>query len=385
MTLTWWTPEFLSPSAAQPSGPLLEEYLAGFRSASDDKIVVTPIRKAKYGKGGLLDSLRTAQPVASTVLPDIVTLDLDELEQAASLGLLRPLDGLVDEQVVAGLYPPARAAGQFGGQLMAVPLALDLEHAVYDRRSIDRAPETWAGLLSGKIPYLFPAASPQPASAVNPMANVQRGILSDYLSAGGLLDPETRELTLQEQPLLRLLTFYADATSAGLLPVRAGEISNLDESWAGYVQNAVPMATANARRYLAERGALPDSGSAAPPGWSAPDASVVGGWALAIVTSDPERQKAAAAFINWLLASERAGSWAQKVGWLPASPEALSTWGDDAYYEFLDQQLQAAVAPPIGSGSAQAALRIQQAVLDVLAGTSRPEEAARAAITPAKQ
>lgn len=384
LELVWWAPEFISPKAAPPSGPLLEQYLAEFEAAAEGRVRVTPVLKARYGKGGLLDSLRTAQPVAPSILPDIVSLDLDELQQAVSLGLLRPLNA-VDDRISGDLYPSVRAASQFDAGLMAVPVALDLQHVVYDKRVLSRVPETWVGLLSDRISYIFPAAAPQLPSAPSPVASLQRSILSGYLSAGGLLDPETRQLTLQEQPLLRLLTFYADATAAGLLPAQAGEIANLDDIWGAYTQGAAQLANASARRYLAERGSLSDIGFAALPGWSGPAGPVLNGWALAIVTQDPVRQAAAVDFLEWLLAPERVGKWTQAAGWLPASPEALSVWGDDPYYDFLDDQLRSAVAPPVGPDSIQAAQRLQQAVLDVLKGGSRPEDAARSAISPARQ
>ncbi len=384
LVLTWWTPEFISPKAAPPSGPLLERYLAEFEAAAEGKVRVTPVLKARYGKGGLLDSLRTAQPVAPSILPDIVSLDLDELHQAVSLGLLRPMNAL-DDRIDDGFYPAARAAGEFDAGLMAVPLALDLSHTIYDRRALSRVPETWVGLLSDRISYIFPAAAPQLSSAPSPVGSLQRSILSGYLSAGGMLEPETRQLTLQEQPLLRLLMFYADATSAGLLPAQADEIASLDDSWGAYVQGQAQMANVSARRYLAERSSLSDAGFAALPGWSGPASPVLNGWALAIVTQDPMRQEAALGFLEWLLAPERVGNWTQAAGWLPASPEALSVWGDDPYYDFLDDSLRNAIAPPVGLDSIQAAQRVQQAVLDVLRGASRPEDAVRSAISPARQ
>ena len=76
LTLIWWTPEFISPKAPALAGPLLAKQLADFEAAHEGKVRVNPVLKARYGKGGLLDFLRTTQPVAPGLLPDIVALDV---------------------------------------------------------------------------------------------------------------------------------------------------------------------------------------------------------------------------------------------------------------------------------------------------------------------
>jgi len=384
LALTWWTPEFISPRAAQPAGPLMTTYLADFAAATEGAIRVTPVLKARYGKGGVLDFLRAAQPVAPGILPDLVTLDVTELEQAAALGLLHPLDELLDAGAIADLYPFAWQAGRFEGQLLAVQYVANLEHLGYIRSRVETPPGTWAEFLTGNAPYLFPAGSPQPLSAASPPEDVQPGVIAQYLAAGGTVDSQTRQLVLQEEPLLRLLSFYSQARQAGLIPGHAVDTTSLDDIWADYVQGQVPMAAVSAQRFLIEREGLPNVGFAAAPGFAGPVAPVASGWSLAIVTPDPVRQQAAAQFIAWLLSPDRAGSWAQATLWLPTSPAALATWGANPYYQFLDQQLASAVSHPIGPDYAQTASRMQKAVIAVLKGTATPEEAAQIALSASK-
>ena len=384
MALTWWTPEFISPGSQQPGGAILQEYITDFELSHGSKVRITPVIKAKYGKGGLLDSLRTAQPVAPSVLPDFVTIDLAEVGQAAALGALRPLDGLVDDETTARLYPFAQTSGHIEGQLLALPFAADLEQLVFDPERVQTPPNTWVGLMTRNLAYLFPAGNPGAPLAVQP------GILSHYLSAGGKIDPETRELVLEEGPLLRLLTFYHEAQVAGSFPSNIFEVTSLDETWNAYTQGSVPMANVSARQYLVARDSLPKTDFAAPPGWSGPVIPVSSGWGLAIVTPDPERQKVAAEFIAGLLTPNRAGQWARAAGWLPTSPEALATWGAASptqvrpYSDFLDAELADAVSGPAGADSSAAASRLQQAALDVLRGERTPDEALKAALNPAK-
>ncbi len=380
LTLTWWTPEFVSPQAREPAGSLLAQYLADFEAAYEGRVRVVPVLKARYGRGGLFDFLRAAQPVAPGILPDIVTLDIVELPAAGGLGLLQPLDNLLDGQTLARLYPFARQAGQFTEHLLAVQFIADLQHVGYIRSRVENPPDTWDALLAGRMPYLFPIASPQPLSALAPAEDVQPVFISHYLSAGGRLDLTTHQLVLEEQPLLQTLSFYAAARDAGILPAEAAEVKELDEIWPVYVRGVVPIAQVSVQRFLAERANLPNIGFAATPGLSGPAPAVSTGWALAVVTPDPARQQAAAAWIAWLLQPERAGRLAAAIGWLPTSAEALQVAGSDPYYQFLDEQLATAACHPAGAEYSQVAPRLHKAVEAVLKSGAAPEEAVEAAL-----
>lgn len=381
LTLTWWTPEFLSPRAAAPTGPLLAAQIADFEAAHAGRIRLNPILKARYGKGGLLDFLRTAQPVAPSILPDLVTLDVAELEQANGLGLLQPLDGLLPREITATLYTFARQIGQLDGRTLAIPWVADLDHVVYDRERVAQPPSTWVGVISQELSYAFPAGPLPAPSAAGLSEDVQPIFIAQYLSAGGAFDPKTRRLILQEQPLARVLSFYRDANEAHLLPKNVLNIANPDDAWNVFRQENIALANVSARRYLANRDALPNTGFAPMPGWANPVMPVARGWALLITTADPARQRAAADFIVWLMAPERSGAAAQAAGWLPTSPAALATWGAASYFEFLDSQLTSAVGPPAGPEYPPIAARLQKAVAAVLKGAASPAEAVQAAVS----
>jgi ABC-type glycerol-3-phosphate transport system substrate-binding protein len=260
-------------------------------------------------------------------------------------------------------------------------LIADVEHVVYNRDRVSSPPSTWVGLLTEKVPYLFLAGSPQSPSVVGLPDDVQPAFIAQYLSADGVLDPKTRRLVVQEQPLLRVLNFYRDASEAKLLPQNILSVASLEAAWAAYTQNGVAMVAVSARRYLAIRETLPNTGFAAAPGWSRPAPPVAGGWAFVVTDSDPVRQKAAADFIAFFMAPKRIGPLAQAAGWLPTSPEALATWGNNAYLGFLDGQLAAAVAHPVGPEYPQTAARLEKAVVAVLKGVSTPAEAVQAAVS----
>lgn len=386
ITLTWWTPDFLSPQAAGPIKELLEAQLRDFERTYAGQVQVNVLPKTRYGRGGLLELMRAAQPVAPGVLPDVVLLDVFELEQAVSAGLLQPLDQLLAEEVLQQLYPFARTAGRFQGQLLAVQYIADLEHVIFLSNVVPNPPRTWDDLLlrSSATPYLFPLGTPQPGAIASRFRTLQCVALSHYLSAGAALNPSTRQLALEEAPLLRLLTFYKSASDAGLLPPNALEINNTEMVWNLFAQGRIPLAQISARQYLAGGNPAGTVGYAATPGWTGPAAPVAAGWALAIVTTNPRRQQLASDLVAWLLEPERAGALARAAGWLPTSPAALDTWGDQPYYAFLAQQLASAVSPPAGPDYAQTGSQLQKAVVAVLAEGVSPRDAAAAALGTAR-
>ncbi|MCX7706897.1 MAG: extracellular solute-binding protein [Anaerolineae bacterium] len=359
----------------------MEAQLRDFERTYAGQVQVNVVPKARYGRGGLLDLLRAAQPVAPAVLPDLVLLDIFELEQAVSTGLLQPLDQLLTEEVLQGLYPFARTAGRFQGRLLAVQYVADLEHIIFLSNVVPNPPQTWDDLLrSSATSYLFPLGVPQPGANTSRFRNLQCVQLSHYLSAGAGLNPSTRQLTLEETPLLRLLTFYETAADAGLLPPNALEINSTEMVWNIFAQGRIPLAQVTARQYLAGGSAAGTVGYAATPGWAGPAVPVASGWALAIVTTNPRRQQLATDLIAWLLEPERAGAMARATGWLPTSPTALDTWGEQPYYAFLDQQLARAVNPPVGPEYAQTSSQLQKAVIAVLAEGVSPRDATAAAL-----
>jgi ABC-type glycerol-3-phosphate transport system substrate-binding protein len=384
LTLTWWTPELLSPKAAQPAGPLLARYLSEYEAAHNQTVRVNVVVKARYGRSGLLDYVRAAQPVAPALLPDLIALDVTELEQAAALKLLQPLDALLSAPQLAALYPFARQAGRFGNQQLAVQYLADVEHALFQRAALSEPVQTWAGLAASRTPYLFPASSPAPAAGAGPAEELQHSLLSQYLAAGGALDASSRRLSLAEQPLQRLLAFYEEGRQAGILPDNLTEIASVDDAWKAFGEGWPGVVLVSARRYLTMREGLKDAGYAVAPGWSGPAPAIASGWALAIVTTDPPRQRAAAEFLAWLLAAERNGAVAQAAGWLPTQPAALAAAGAGPYYEFLDAQLSAAVARPAGADYPATAARLARAAGAVLKGTSTAAEALQAAMNPPK-
>lgn len=382
LVLSMWVPDFMGTVSTQPGGAILDGLLTEFAEAQEEPLRVQTQVKTRYGKGGLLDYLRSAYPIAPGILPDIVALDAAELEQAVAAGAVQPLDGVIGEDVLAGLYPAARQMGQIEGRQYAVPYALDIEQVVYDPGVTESAPETWTGLLTGDTRYLIPLSIPAVRSG--PAAGVPPALLSHYLGGGHTLDPQTRQLSLESEPLLRMLNFYDQAEEQGQLDERPEELSGLHEARQFYEADTDALIQSSARQLASERELNQDLAFAAAPGWSSPSPAVATGWVLAVVTPDPERQKRAVELLTWLLAAEHNGRWTEAAGWLPVSPAGWDAWEAGPYREFLEEQLALAAPLPTGSDSAAAALALQEAAIAVVRDGVSPLDAAREALTPSQ-
>jgi ABC-type glycerol-3-phosphate transport system substrate-binding protein len=280
--------------------------------------------------------------------------------------------------VSENLYAFASEAGQFDGKLYALQYLADIDHATYLTAQVPQPPATWSEVIDGRTAYLFALASPPGPGGARPAEGLSHAVIGQYLSAGATLGAD-RRLLVEAQPLLRLLTFYEEATETGVLPPAALELADGEAVWSIFAQGQAPMACASARKYATDGSAL-DAGHAAAPGLSGAATPIAGGWALAIVTRDPRRQALAAELIGWLLRPENAGAWAKAGGWLPTSSGAISAIATDEYATFLDAQMAAARSIPVGPDSANTAGRIQSAIVSVVTGESDAAAATEAAI-----
>src|SRR5918993_1360766 len=92
-SLRLWLPEQFNPSAENPAAELLAGRLSEFESQHSDLKIEVRIKKAE-AEGDILNALSITGAAAPGVLPDLVLLSRSDLEMAALLGLLHPIDGL---------------------------------------------------------------------------------------------------------------------------------------------------------------------------------------------------------------------------------------------------------------------------------------------------
>jgi len=377
ITLTLWTTEAFSPFGEGESAPVLAEQLAAFEAAHPT-IAVRPVLKKPYGKGGILDFLLTTSRAVPQALPDLVIIDTTELDDAVQAGLVQPLDDLLSTELQEDLFPFVLEAGRFNGQLMGVQFEADVEHLVYNTLKLSAPPLNWTGVLSSEVGYIFPAGGED--------GLVNDAFLIQYVAAAEAPFDEQGRLHLEKQALTQVLQFYRDGMQVGIIPTTVLEYHTTDDCWPTYLLAEVGMANVSSTRYLAERDKLRNTAFAPIPTRGGSVTTITRGWALAVVTTDPARQKAAGRLIEWLMAPPNNAAWTQATGHLPTRRAAFDHLNQaDDYVPFLHRQLLAAHARPGDPDYERKARALQQAVEDVVSGAASPQAAAAAVMVSVGQ
>lgn len=369
LTLTLWWPDTLLPAGESEAREVLESQLRAFEEAHPAISVVLQV-KAAEGKGGLLDLLQKAYPVAPSILPDLAVLNAEDLGEAVRAGVLQPMDPLLPQALLDDLYPFALNVGRFPEGLMGLQFAADVEHLAYDAGKVPTPPVTWTDVLSSTARYLFPAGGRQ--------GRVNDAFLIQYLALGGRLVDADGQPALDGVLLARVLDFYAQGVKHNVIRPNVLELETLDQCWERLAAGGPGMANVAASRYLRERAKYPALRFAPLPTWNGAVTTMSRGWVFALVAQDRPHQEAAALLIAWLLDPPRAAAWNTSAGYLPTRREALTYLEDGTpYISFLHWQLESAHYHPTAASYEAIAQALQSAVREALSGTATPEESAQ--------
>lgn len=369
LTLTVWMAEDLAPANSQASRALRSQADA-FTVANPDVRIEIVVKKA-YGKGGVLDLLTTTQAVLPARLPDLATLDLVEVPQAAGspgdTGLVQPLDGLLPGEIYADLFPFASQAARNNNRWIAVPFAANIEHMVYNRALVRKAPLTWDEFGKQKGTLLLPLGGDD-------------GFLIQYLGLGATLTDARGQPALDQNATAQVLTWFKRSHEANLMPESALALKTVDDLWASFAAGQVAMAQVSASRYLSERGKMPNAVYAPVPTREGKLATIATGWSFVIVTGDPVRANASARFLQWMVYGQHLAPWLKAGRLLPANRSGIMLAVDPPEYAgFLRDELERAVAMPPASAWSNQADAWRTAIAAVWRGQATPEEAARTA------
>lgn len=363
MTLhVWVSPDFAA--TAQADGAALQ----GFSEMYPGVRVQISI-KEPYGKGGLTDLLAGASRVAPLYLPDLVLTTEDSLAEIAALGLLQPIDTLLPTARDA-LFPGIGNTARLG-----VPFAMDFPLLAY--RTPMTLPLSWDAIAATGGRYAFAAGNEDAAA---------QALLVQYLALGGpLVDAEGRP-SLDGRLLTRALEAYSDLVARAILIPQAASLDNLGEVWDLYEAGQADFAAVLASQVRRNAAALADTGLAPPP---APDgglATLARIWSWAVVSRVPERQQAAARFLEWVLQPTQQSAWCDAAGLVPTQPSAWPLAHlSPTHSEFMLSLAQAATPYPPALQTVAVSSALHTALAQVLAGQLSPRQAADQALAKIRQ
>lgn len=370
VVLTVWTAAAHAPSSETDSGQVLLEQLSNFDQAQPD-IRVQVLVKSASGPGSTLSYLRSAPSAAPDILPDLVLLDRSTLLQAANEGLVVPLGDLVSPELVNRLYPVAQELGTVSEQVMGIPYVLQMTHTVYRETLFEQQPVSFSDVLDSPVPFVFPAGT---------IGDVSRVLLGQYLSMGGTLTDEEGAPYLDAAVLASLLTFYDEARDLRVVDPILFQLNDANDSWVQFRDRQAGYAAVLSTTYLGDSADLRSVGLAWIPTQSGEPFAMVSGWLWAVTTTEPGRQAAAMALVNYLMDEALQGAYTQAAGWLPSQAGALAVWGaNDRYASFGDSLLQQSVVLPDPAVRSSIGTAMQNALEDVLLNGISPVSAANSA------
>lgn len=370
--LRLWMPESLAPIKEDTAANILRSHIEAFDSRQD-AATVTVAAKKDAGPGGLLDLLRTAEPVAPAALPDVILLSDTDLAIAAREALIQPLDDRLDDQTENRLFPFARSATRIDGKRMGMPLVVDFNHVVFNPARFEKRPAAWSELISNTVPYPFSFVEND---------RVSDAVLADYQALGGTIIDVEGQPALTLDALTNLLIMYRDARAARVIAPASLEWDGPDDAWREFEASGAALTLVRASRYFAtqDEGIHLEFGPA--PAIADRVVLPIGrSWSLALVARDARRQALAVELVKHLTQAERAAAWTQAKQVFPASAEALQRWDPfGSYAIFARGQLNRALPPPSPAALEAVSPAFLAAIRDVLANRMTPQAAAAAAV-----
>lgn len=318
-SLTLWVAPPFAPDSETPAGALLTERLRAFEQLHPGLSIQVRV-KSIDGPSGLLETLIAANAAAPALLPDAITFNPSNLEDAVSKNLIIGLDEVLPVPEAPDWYEFSLPAARVSGNFVGLPIASEVDILSYRSDLYTSPPRSWDDLLSEPRSFLFPAGDP-----------LATFTMAQYLSLDGYLLNSDEDPALNPAVLSEVLTFYNTAVSAQILPYSVRQITTAEQSWSVLQDNGAASAVAPLSSYMLEHD--PEKLSAVPlPTQGGNGVGLASTWSWAIVTQDAERIPIVAELLAWLSAPDFLGLWTHSLGMLPPTSASLAAWpeGDDA-------------------------------------------------------
>lgn len=361
----WWPEEFYPQAGSEAESILLGQFEGFTRSYSTYELDVR--RKRSGGVGGILPTLRTAQPVAPGAIPDMTLMRRSDMVTAATEGLIVPITDWAPE-IDSSLDPEVITLGMVKGTLYGVPYALNLHHVAYRESMLDEPLLTFDDVLARHPLYLFPAGPAQGALT-------SWTVLLQYWAAGGRLADADSNPMLDVDALMAVLEYYERGVEQDIFAASLLDQSEYEANWSRFVSGEAAMIGIDSTTYLSHVGAVQNVGLAPLPTQSGAPITALNGWMWVLTTRDPDRQDQARAFLSWMMRVGEHAAFSEAMGILPSQDRALRLWDNQDYATFAQTMITEAQEIPSAQGNNRAAAALQASVAAVLGGVSAQDAA----------
>jgi len=306
-----WLPPQFDPDAGTQSADLLKGRLEAFENDHPGlKIEV----RIKGGDGiDIVDYLSATGNAAHTIMPDLIALSYDQMQTAASTGLLHPLDGITDILQDPDWYVFSRELSSVQNIDYGIPFAADAMVMIYRSAIFETQPFDWETVFNSgvQMTFAFDSQSYFP--------------LSLYDSSKGQPADEQGVFTLDEGTLARVLSLYQRAYESSAIFPSIKDVQSDMDALNNYRNGEVDLAVVWASSDIGVH-----SGSyTALLGLDDAPYSIGTGWVWALASTNTENQTLAAELASYLVESGYLSEWTFVSGYLPTRPLALDGWRDN--------------------------------------------------------
>lgn len=355
-----WLPPQFDPQAGTPSAELLKGRLQDFESEYPGIQIEIRIKS----EADIMTTLFVTNKAAPEAMPDLIALSYSDMQAIGSAGFLHPLEGLTAVLQDPDWYAFARELGHIKNTEYGLPFASDVLLTVYRPVVFEELPSTWETLFESGTYLVFPASDPKALMS-----------LSLYLSEGGQLVDDQGAVALDEEALIRLLSFHKQAieTEAVLPLIRdyQTDVQSLQFYLEGRADLAVIWASSDIRSQSG--GYFPLLGLDNIP------YSLGDGWVWALAGSNTENQPLAVELASYLVDSSFMSEWTRAAGYLPTRPQALNGWEGEELKVSINEVLQSAHPIPSEDVISIVGPLLQGALFRIFNG-EQPEVVARSVI-----
>jgi maltose-binding protein MalE len=313
-----------------------------------------------------LDSLSTTSAAAPLGLPDLIALPRNELETAATSGLLQPFDDLTQAIDDPDWYEYARQLAHLQNNVFGLPFAGDALALVYRSSVIAAPPSNWSKTLEGESSLVFPAADPRALFT-----------LMLYQANGGATWDDQGLPYLDTDILSEVLAFYLEAEQNDIMPYWLTQYQDYNQVWETYTENHTDMTAAWTTHYLTN--VFTDTQIAPIPTPGGTPFTLATGWVWALASPQEDRHELSTQLAVFLIDSTYLAGWTKAAGYLPTRPSALDAWTGNTPKENIGKIAASAQLIPSADLLNSLGPPLQQATVQVLKEQNDPLSAAQTA------
>lgn len=363
--LVIWVPPQFDPNAETDSAKIFSARIMNFLQENPGVNLDVRI-KAASGPGSILDTLTNAVGVAPEALPSLVLISRADLVRAVGKNLVYPIEGASTAIDESDWYSFAQEMGILQGTAFGLPFSSNIFGLVYRGEEFVSDTPQWDKVYKEIGSLLFPAGDPDAALTT-----------ALYLSAGGVLQNQQGQPTLDPEILTEVLRVYVEGARKGILQAVSAELQTDEQAWEIFSTTEVEAIVTWANRMTdinmtLNLSPLPVLGDEL--------YTFARGWVWCLTEPTEINQPISASLAEYLVAPEFLAQWAPSSGYLPVRPSSISGWAETGIQDTLSSMLLSAHLQPINPGMESIYAEIKTAVIEVAAGQSSPEESAEKAL-----